>query len=240
MRIPRRFILAPASVFHLLWRGHNRESVLRSPREKKSYLDFLRRALASRADPHVRLFSFCLMSNHPHFTGEIDPRAPSIAPLSRLFQLANGLFGRWYNRAHRRSGKVAEDRFKTLQIQDERHLQAVMFYSDANPVRAGLVKHPKDYRWSSYRHYAFGERGVGSDLLTEPVWYTELGANPLLRQKAYRRLVDAYLRSAGLIRDGRMTAGWFIGIRGYVAARSEELRSRLRSQRAAAAGARAP
>ena len=240
VRVPRCFTLGPDSVFHLFWRGHNREWILKGPKEKDSYLRYLASSIAKQSPSPVRLFSFCLMSNHPHFTGQIDRHAANIIPLSRVFQVANSLFGRWYNRLHHRSGKVAEDRFKTLRIQDDRALRNVMLYSDANPVRAGIVKHPRDYGWSSYRYYAFGERIPHADLLNEHGWYLELGRTSALRQRAYRRLVDAYLRSVGLLRDAAMTTGHFIGLADFVARREDELRTALRALRQGLASARPP
>jgi putative transposase len=232
MRIPRRLILGPDSVFHLVWRGHNREWVLRTPKEKDAYLRFVMRALAKWKKRPVRLFSFCLMSNHPHLTGQIDPGESNIFTLSKIFQSANSLFGRWYNRLHHRSGKVAEDRFKTLRIQDDQSLRRVMCYSDANPVRAGIVKHPREYPWSSYRYYAHGERSPYTGFLSEPGWYHELGRTSTLRQRAYRRLIDFYLRSVGLLRDGAMTRGHFIGRESFIVTHEIELRQALRLLRA--------
>jgi len=168
------------------------------------------------------------MSNHPHLTGQIDRGESSIFSLSRIFQSANSLFGRWYNRIHERSGKVAEDRFKTLRIEDDESLRRVMCYSDANPVRAGIVKHPRDYPWSSYRYYAYGERSSYTELLNEPGWYRELGRSARLRQQAYRRLVDIYLRSAGLLRDDAMTRGRFIGGQSFITNREIEVQQALR------------
>jgi putative transposase len=173
------------------------------------------------------------MSNHPHITGQIDAAQSSILALSRIFQSANSLFGRWYNRLHQRSGKVAEERFKTLRVEDDRSLQRVMFYSDSNPVRAGLVKHPRDYPWSSYRYYALGERSSYTELLSQPEWYRALGRTAKLRQRAYRRLADAYLRSSGLLRDTALTRGNFIGADDFVARQTDELHEALRELRAA-------
>jgi len=228
MRIPRRLILGPGSAFHLLWRGHNREWVLGTPRAKETYLAFLSRAAVNRGAARIRFFSYCLMSNHPHITGQIDIAEPNCFALSKIFQSANARFGRWYNQLRQRSGKVAEERFKTLRIEDDKSLQRVMLYSDANPVRAGIVKHPRDYRWSSYRYYALGERSVHTQLLDEPGWYLQLGRTAALRRRAYRRLMDAYLRSAGLLRDGTMTRGNFIGEDRCVAKRQAELREAVR------------
>jgi hypothetical protein len=51
-------------------------------------------------------------------------------------------------------GAVACERPKTKEVDDEEGLLTVMFYGDANPVRAGIDCHPKSYRWSSYQFYA--------------------------------------------------------------------------------------
>ena len=240
MRIPRRLILGPDSVFHLLWRGHNREWVLRTPNEKDAYLRFLMRAFEKRPHRPIRLFSFCLMSNHPHLTGQIDAAESNIFALSRILQSVNSLFGRWYNKIHERTGKVAEERFKTLRIEDDASLQRVMCYSDANPVRAGIVKHPREYAWSSYRYYALGQTSSYTALLTEPGWYRELGRTRTLRQRAYRRLIDSYLRSTGLLRDQSMTRGNFIGSPSFIAARYSELRKTLRLLRSRLSTASGP
>ena len=48
------------------------------------------------------------------------------------------------------------DRFKSLRIENKKYLLNALKYMDLNPVRAGLCKQPQDYKWSSFRHYAFG------------------------------------------------------------------------------------
>ena len=240
MRVPRRFVLGPGSAFHAFWRGHNREWVLKTPDEKRAYLKFFGRALGSSYGAVVQIFAFCLMSNHPHFTGRIEPEAAGVLPLSRIFQIANGVFGRWYNRLHGRSGKVAEERFRSLEISDDQSLQMVMLYGDANPVRAGIVAHPRDYPWSSYRYYAHGEPPPGGVTLTQPAWYRSLGRSARARQRAYRRLMDRYLRAEGLLRDPQFTRGFFIGSLAFVTQRSCALRDRMRSFRYGLRDARAP
>jgi putative transposase len=239
VRIPRSLILGPGCAFHLWWRGHNREHVLRGDSEKQRYLDLLRRALekiverAGSSTAPVELYSFCLMSNHAHISGMVSSSSPSIFPLSRMFQAAHSLFGRWYNRRNHRSGKVAEERFKTRLVENDAALQAVMLYNDANPVKAGMVKHPKDYRWNSYAFYAFGHKVAGSDLLTIPGWYLELGKSASERQRRYRRLVDQYLRREDLLRDrpDDTPDGYFVGSVGFMRARAQQLREGLRKLR---------
>ena len=59
-------------------------------------------------------------------------------------------FTQWFNRVHSRTGRLWEDRFKSLIVEDGVAAKTISAYIDLNPVRAGMVKDPADYRWSSY------------------------------------------------------------------------------------------
>jgi putative transposase len=66
-------------------------------------------------------------------------------------------FTQWFNRAHSRSGTLWEDRFKSVIVEDGLAARTISAYIDLNPVRAGMVEDPADYRWSSYGE-AIGKR----------------------------------------------------------------------------------
>jgi putative transposase len=59
-------------------------------------------------------------------------------------------FTQWHNRTHKRKGHLWEDRFKSVIVEDGVAAKTMAAYIDLNPVRAGMVKHPEQYRWSSY------------------------------------------------------------------------------------------
>ena len=59
-------------------------------------------------------------------------------------------FTQWFNRAHSRTGRLWEDRFKSVIVEDGVAAKTISAYIDLNPVRAGMVKDPANYRWSSY------------------------------------------------------------------------------------------
>jgi REP element-mobilizing transposase RayT len=59
-------------------------------------------------------------------------------------------YTQWHNRTHKRSGHLWEDRFKSVIVEDGVAAKTMAAYIDLNPVRAGMVKNPEDYRWSSY------------------------------------------------------------------------------------------
>jgi putative transposase len=59
-------------------------------------------------------------------------------------------FTQWFNRTHSRTGRLWEDRFKSVIVEDGVAAKTISAYIDLNPVRAGMVEDPADYRWSSY------------------------------------------------------------------------------------------
>jgi hypothetical protein len=70
-----------------------------------------------------------------------------------LSQFMKGLlirFTRWFNRTHSRTGTLWEERFKSVIVESGVAARTIAAYIDLNPVRAGMVKDPADYRWSSY------------------------------------------------------------------------------------------
>jgi hypothetical protein len=146
------------------------------------------------------------MGNHSHevqrvLPDENDALQESIKCFSAWMRNAHSRYGSWYNRHHHRQGKVAYDRPKTKEIDNEWNVLKVMFYTDANPVRAGMVSHPSRYPHWSYRFYAQGKTHRFTQYLTPPPAYLALGKTAEERRKKYRSLCDLYLRQEGLIAD---------------------------------------
>jgi len=67
-------------------------------------------------------------------------------------------FSRWYNKKHDRVGTVWSGRFKSVLVEDGVALRTMAAYIDLNPVRAGIVEDPKDYRWCGYAEAVAGSR----------------------------------------------------------------------------------
>lgn len=71
-------------------------------------------------------------------------------------------FTKWFNRTHSRSGHLWEDRFKSVIVESGVAARTIAAYIDLNPVRAGMVEDPADYRWSSYGEaIGGGKKGDG-------------------------------------------------------------------------------
>jgi putative transposase len=204
----RQQILADTGLFHKFWKGHNGEKILNTNKQKTQYLRSLCLKKTPEITNNVKWYSFCIMNNHPHETGMAGwdisirfSRSKGITQLGNWMRNAHSAYGMWYNQEHQRYGKVACSRPKTTQIKSHSQVLNAMFYGDANPVRAGIVTHPSKYKWSSYNFYAHGINNEFSASLDPPDAYIALGKTPALRQKAYRSLLNLYLRKNGLIHD---------------------------------------
>ena len=75
------------------------------------------------------------------------------ANLSRAMQWVNQKYAPYVNRRYHRVGHLFQGRFKSALVEGGEYLDRLTRYIHLNPVRAGVVEHPADHRWSSYRDY---------------------------------------------------------------------------------------
>jgi REP-associated tyrosine transposase len=129
------------------------------------------------------------MSNHYH---EASCLLEDSKHFSNWARSAHSSFGQSYNKKFGRRGPVAQDRPKTLVVQDQEGLKKLMFYHDWNPVRAGICQHPEEYEFSTYKYYAHGETNQWTEHITPPDWYIVLSDDPKERQAQYRNLCQEY------------------------------------------------
>ncbi|WP_051261627.1 transposase [Desulfovibrio inopinatus] len=131
----------------------------------------------------VEILGFCIMGNHFHLLTRVHPGSTIsdteicrrymslygqdavISPatiercrhkwgsLSELMREVKQSFSRWYNARHKRRGYFWGDRFKSVIVQNGAALVHCLAYIDLNPIRAGIVKRPEDYRWSSIGYH---------------------------------------------------------------------------------------
>lgn len=114
-----------------------------------------------------------------------------------------------FNRANHRTGTLWEGRFKSSVVDSMRYLFTLHRYIESNPVRAGLVRTPAEYEWSSYRANAEGER---VEWLTAHAMYTSLAEDADERRRLYRGMFEHSLAQDELaeIRDA-LAAGRALG-----------------------------
>jgi len=121
--------------------------------------------------------------------------------MARMFNLSEFVrcvklrFTRWHNRKHGRKGTIWEDKFGSVVVEEEeRALRTMAAYIDLNPVRAGMVEDPADYRWSGYAEAIAGKVGARRGLVRiigQMAWprATAAGAKPW-GSEAFPNLVE--------------------------------------------------
>jgi len=146
------------------------------------------------------------MTNHVHLLASARRLEDG---LSRMMQHLGRRFVQHVNHAYRRSGTLWEGRYKASLVDSEQYFLRCCRYIELNPVRAGMVKNPSAYRWSSYRHHAFG---ITDRVVSTHEQYARLGRSAEDRQLAYRALFRAELDGETLeaIRDSA-NRGWPLG-----------------------------
>lgn len=136
---------------HVIQRGNNRNACFYAEQDYLFYLDCLRDACQRY---QVDVHAYVLMTNHAHILMTPD----NSEGISRVMQSLGRRYVQHINLRYRRSGTLWEGRHKASLIDSERYLLTCMRYIELNPVRAKIVRHPAEYRWSSYRINAQGER----------------------------------------------------------------------------------
>ncbi|MBW2492293.1 MAG: transposase [Deltaproteobacteria bacterium] len=178
-RIPRMVVDDETTVYHVMSRTALDGFVI-GDIEKDFMLNLIKRYSALY---FVEILGFCLMGNHFHilvkmfpeykFTDEeikkryvgfygddrifADGLIPALrAKLSSLSEFVREIkvgFARYYNKKHNRRGYFWGDRFKSVIVDKGETLVNCLAYIDLNPLRAGIVNRPEEYRWNSLGYH---------------------------------------------------------------------------------------
>lgn len=174
-------ILLPHTPHHVVQRGHNRASVFAEAGDYRYYLDTL---IEWKKLLRVKVYAYCLMTNHVHLI--LEP-GEAVFAVGRLMRRLAGRQTRRVNALEGRTGTLWEGRYKASPVQTERYLLACSRYVELNPVRAAMVVAPRAYPWSSYR---FKVGGPWPDWLDEDPCYRGLGESRSERARRYREFVE--------------------------------------------------
>ena len=221
-RLPRYVI--PGQPQHIIQRGNNRQVIFAADADYQFFRDAVVEA-AGRFG--LAIHAYVWMTNHIHLLA-----TPTDADsISKTFQSAGRKYVQYFNYTYRRSGTIWEGRYRATVVDSERYMLSIMRYIELNPVRAGMVAHPRDYRWSSHRRYAYGESGPNLNWLIEPDQYLNIDRTEEARRQAYRALFKSEI-DADEIATIRQTTqkGWALGD-----GRFKEMIERLGTRRAAPA-----
>jgi putative transposase len=129
---------------HIIQRGHNKQTIFAADQDYQYYLENL---MEWKGIYGCKVYAYCLMTNHIHLV--IDPGAEA-RNISLVMKRVAGRQTRYVNALEKRTGSLWEGRYKSSPISTDEYLLACCRYVELNPIRAGIVSDPSEYKWSSY------------------------------------------------------------------------------------------
>jgi putative transposase len=131
--MPRKSrIDAPGALHHIVFRGIERGNIFRDNKDRDSFLDRLGGVLQETA---TACYAWALIPNHVHLLLKTGG-----TPISKVMQRVLTGHSTYFNRRHRRHGKLLQNRYKSILCQQDAYLLELVRYIHLNPVRSGVIK----------------------------------------------------------------------------------------------------
>ena len=182
----------PGAVYHVTTRGNEKKAIFKDDQDRENFLNTLQHVNNRRYN--WLCHAYCLMTNHYHLLIETPD-----ANLSLGMRQLNGVYTQLFNKRHKRTGHLFRGRFKGILIQKDSHLLEVCRYVVLNPLRAGIVESPDQWKWSSYRATA-GKEKPHPSLTTEWVLGQFSGRKNKAEQE-YRQFVKWGINERSIMLD---------------------------------------
>src|SRR3990172_1833118 len=199
----------PNALYHVTSRGDRQDAIFEDDQDRLLFLSTLGQVITRF---NWVCHAWCLMDNHYHLLIQTPD-----GNLSKGMRQLNGVYTQASNRRHRRVGHLFQGRFKAILVDSDAYLLELSRYVVLNPVRAGIVKKPGAWPWSSYRTC------VGLDPAAP--W---LAVDSLLAQFAKRRSL-ARERYAQFVAEGIKAASPWANLKGQVYLGDEQFVQRVQA-----------
>lgn len=197
------------ALYHVTARGDRREDIFEDDADRQMFLSILAQVVTQC---NWICHAWCLMDNHYHLLIQTPD-----GNLSKGMRQLNGVYTQASNRRHQRVGHLFQGRFKAILVDSDAYLLELARYVVLNPVRAGMVQKPVDWKWSSYRASVGLEPAVP--------W---LAVDGLLAHFAKRRSL-AQQRYAQFVAEGIKAASPWSNLQGQVFLGDEQFVQRMQA-----------
>lgn len=181
----------PGALYHVTARGDRQEAIFDDDRDRQVFLNLLDEVISQF---RWLCHAYCLMTNHYHLMIETPE-----GNLAKGMRHLNGVYTQWSNRRHQRSGHLFQGRYKAILVDWDGYFLELGRYLVLNPVRASMVKHPKNWEWSSY--------GAMVGRVKRPAWLTtdillrEFGTSRSWARKKYQKFVEEGMGAETIWKD---------------------------------------
>ena len=156
----------PGEFYHIYNRGNEKRNIFREQTDYEFFIWRLAHNLFPERFPNKHrtpplptkafsLISYCLMPNHFHL---LLKQEKEISPSKLLLRLCTS-YSMYFNKKYKRVGHLFQDQFKAVLIENNPQLMWISAYIHMNAVKDKIVKHPSEYKWSSYNDFV-GKRNL--------------------------------------------------------------------------------
>lgn len=146
-------IRSKTGIYHIMLRGIDKRNIFLDDEDR---MKFIEKLVKAKVVADFKLYGYCLMDNHVHLLiGEQEEIGTSIKRMTVGYV-------QWHNNKHGRTGHLFQNRYMSEVVETESYLINVLRYIHQNPVKAKIIKHAKDYEWSSYHQYLSVYKGQSS------------------------------------------------------------------------------
>jgi REP element-mobilizing transposase RayT len=203
----------PGGLYHVTSRGDRLEDIYADDTDRLAWLEILAHCCERF---NWTIHAWCQMSNHYHLV--IETPEPN---LSAGMRQLNGVYTQKINRRHDRVGHVFQGRFKAILVERDNYLMELARYVVLNPVRAGMVRYARQWKWSSY-HAMVGKSPCPAWLHTD--WLMgQFGASRTRQIARYAEFVQDGVRGPRIW--DQLTGQVFLGSEAFVQSMQDELQA---------------
>jgi putative transposase len=181
----------PGALYHVTSRGDRQEAIFDDDQDRSAFLKILGEVISRF---RWRCHAYCLMGNHYHLMIETPG-----ANLTKGMRQLNGVFTQWSNRRHKRSGHLFQGRYKAILVDQDSYFLELARYIVLNPVRAAIVKHPRQWAWSSYGAM-IGESPAPAWLATDEL-LAEFGKQRAITRRKYQEFIADGMGAESIWKD---------------------------------------
>ena len=168
----------PTALYHVIARGNQRQAIFLDERDFRTYLSFLAEYKSKHS---FHLYAYALMKNHLHLLMAVEE-----TPLSKIMQVLQFRYTRYFNKRYRKVGHLFQGRYKAILCEKDAYLLELVRYIHLNPVRSGEVGDPDQYLWTGHLSYM----GKGkADLLDKELVLGQFGKGRNQARRRYRQFV---------------------------------------------------
>lgn len=165
------------AIYHVIARGNNKEFIFKDSIDKGYFIKLIKETTTGMG---YHVFGYVLMDNHYHIIIQTHDKK-----LHEIMHQINNKYSKYFNAKYERVGHVFQGRYKALLVQDESYLIGLLRYIHQNPIKGGICKDLRVYRWSSDYYYRNNDISfVDIDTILD-----KLDSNRLIAVKLYAEIV---------------------------------------------------